>query len=150
MTGQTDPEDVSQRRHPARTCAPRFTWLLVTVSLAAIPALAACGTAAGHAASGQAASRQAASPAVSAACTQVGAALSDGPDPDADPVGYAEAQIGPLHAIRTSDPALRSAIRALAAAYASVFARDGKDQSATRAVSAATTEVNSICPGAAS
>ena len=43
------------------------------------------------------------SAAVKSACQQVSAVLSDGPDPDADPVGYAEAQIQPLHQIHTSD-----------------------------------------------
>src|SRR5262249_16271713 len=33
----------------------------------------------------------AAAPVAESACQQVGDALSDGPDPDADPVGYAEA-----------------------------------------------------------
>ena len=40
--------------------------------------------------------------------------LSDGPDPDSDPVGYAEAQILPLGQIHTSDAQLRTAIGKLA------------------------------------
>src|ERR1700728_2213452 len=34
--------------------------------------------------------------AAKSACQQVSAVLSDGPDPSADPVGYAEAQVVPL------------------------------------------------------
>jgi hypothetical protein len=144
MTGETDSHEVSRGRVPVRMGRLRQPWLVVIAGLAAIPVLAACSSAPGHAASGQGVA------AVSAVCSQVGAALSDGPDPGADPVGYAEAQIHPLRAISTSDPALRVAIRDLAAAYASVFAHDGKDQSATKAVSEASKKVNAICPGAAS
>jgi len=140
MTGETDLHEVSRGRVQAGMGRQRPSWLPVIAGLAAIPVLAACGSAPGHAASGAA---------VPAACSQVGAALSDGPDPGADPVGYAEAQVHPLRAIRTSDPALRAAIGELAAAYASVFAHDGKDQSATRAVSDASKKLNAICPGAA-
>lgn len=143
MTAETDRAPVSRHRL-TKTGWPQATWLLVA-SLAAVPALAACSTAGGHAASGRSQP-----PAVSAVCTQVGTTLSDGPDPGADPVGYAEAQVNPLRAIRTSDPALRSAIRSLAAAYASVFTHDGNDLSASRAVSTASKKINAICPGAAS
>lgn len=86
---------------------------------------------------------------ISAACTAVGAALSDGPDPVADPVGYAEAQIAPLRAIQTSDRALRAAIRDLAGAYAQVFASNGASSSAEGAVTAAARRVNAICTGTA-
>jgi hypothetical protein len=144
MTAEPDPGKVAGQQ--ARTRRLRPTWLLLATSLGVAPVLAACSGPAGHAGSLQTAP----SAAISAVCTQVGAALSDGPDPDADPVGYAEAQVGPLRAIRTSDPALRSAIRGLATAYASVFAHDGKDQSATRAVGAASKRLNAICPGSAS
>ena len=36
-------------------------------------------------------------------CQQLNAVFSDGPDPDADPVGYALSQIKPLQAIHSSD-----------------------------------------------
>jgi hypothetical protein len=144
MTGETDRAKVARDR--AGNGRLRATWLRFAVSLAAASALAACSSVAGHAASGQASSAAA----ISAVCTQVGAALSDGPDPHTDPVGYAEAQVRPLRGIRTTDPALRSAIRALAAAYANVFAHDGTDRSVTRAVTAARKKVNAICPEAAS
>jgi hypothetical protein len=59
----------------------------------------------------------------------VSAVLSDGPDPTADPVGYAEAQIVPLRAVRTDDVSLRQVLGQLADAYQQEYA---------------------ICPGAAS
>jgi hypothetical protein len=83
-------------------------------------------------------------------CQRVSAVLSDGPDPGADPVGYAEAQILPLRQIGTANPALRAAIGQLADAYQQFFASDGKSSSAKQAVAAAGDRLNSICPGAAS
>jgi hypothetical protein len=75
--------------------------------------------------------------------------LSDGPDPDADPVGYAEAQFGPLRQIHTQDTALRDAIGQLAAAYQEFFSTNGTN-TAKEAVAVASSKINSICPGAAS
>jgi hypothetical protein len=88
--------------------------------------------------------------AVRATCTKVGAVLSDGPDPDADPVGYAEAQILPLGQIRTADAQLRAAISKLAGAYRAFFASNGSSSAAKVAVAAASKRINSFCPGAAS
>jgi hypothetical protein len=75
--------------------------------------------------------------------------LSDGPDPDSDPVGYAEAQVIPLRQIHTSDSALQSAIDNLASAYAQFYETKGSAASA-KAVTAASSQVNAICPGTAS
>jgi hypothetical protein len=88
--------------------------------------------------------------AVHQACQQIGAVLSDGPDPDADPAGYAEAQILPLRQVHAPDPAIKSAISQLDKAYQQLFASDGNSAAATRAVAAASKKMNSICPGAAS
>ena len=112
-------------------------------------ALAAC-------ASGSPASRPAAATrpvstaALRSTCKQVGAVLSDGPDPDADPVGYAEAQILPLGQIRTADAPLRAAIGRLARAYQEFFASNGTSGAAKLAVATASQQVNAFCPGAAS
>ena len=95
-------------------------------------------------------SRPASTAAVRATCTQVGAVLSDGPDPDSDPVGYAEAQILPLGQIHTSDAQLRAAIGKLAGAYRTFFDSNGNSASAKLAVAAASKRINSFCPGAAS
>jgi hypothetical protein len=83
-------------------------------------------------------------------CQRVSAVLSDGPDPDADPVGYAEAQILPLRQISAPDQALRAAISQLAGAYQKFFATNGKSSNAKEAVAVASSKLNSICPGAAS
>jgi hypothetical protein len=83
-------------------------------------------------------------------CQQVGSVLADGPDPDADPAGYAEAQILPLHQIRTTNARLRTAIGQLDTAYQQLFASNGASSSATQAVADATRKINAICPGVAS
>ena len=88
--------------------------------------------------------------AIENACQQVSAVLSDGPDPDADPVGYAEAQVLPLRRINAPDQALRSVISQLANAYQQFFASNGKSSNSKEAVAVASKKLNSLCPGAAS
>lgn len=84
-----------------------------------------------------------------ASCQQVSAVLSDGPDPTADPVGYAEAQVLPLRDdVRTSDESLHTAVDNLASAYERFFAANGST-AASQAVDRAVKQVNTICPGAA-
>jgi hypothetical protein len=103
----------------------------------------ACGSsspAAGHASAST----------IASSCQHVSAVLSDGPDPDADPVGYAEAQILPLRQISVPDQALRGAIDQLADAYQQFFASKGKSSNAKEAVAVASKTLDSICPGAAS
>ena len=118
---------------------------LIAPGLAAL--LAAC-------ASPAAASRPAAATTpvteVHVTCNQVSAVLSDGPDPSADPVGYAEAQILPLGQIRTPDPQLRAAISQLARAYQAFFASNGTSAAAKTAVTSASKRIDSFCPGATS
>lgn len=80
------------------------------------------------------------------ACKQVEAALSDGPEPEADPVGYAQAQILPLREIHTSDAKLAGAIGELASAYQRFTASKGSG-SAQAAVNSATKTVKTLCPG---
>jgi hypothetical protein len=83
-------------------------------------------------------------------CTAVANVLSDGPDPDADPIGYAEAQVLPLRQLRLSDLALREAVERLEAAYARFSADDGAQSTRyAAAVSVAEKGLNKICPGAA-
>jgi hypothetical protein len=142
LTGGLVPSESGRSaRRPLR--GTRFAALTLALGLGAAPLIAACSSAPAHAAGSP-------SSALSAVCAQASAALSDGPDPDADPVGYAEAQIKPLRAIKTSDPALRAAISDLAVAYAKVFESDGKNGAAAKAVAAAARKVNAICPGATS
>lgn len=76
------------------------------------------------------------------------AVLADGPDPSVDPVGYAEAQIGPLRHVKTSDQALETAIRNLDLAYQRLFTSNGAAP-ASHSVTRDTARLNAICPGAA-
>ncbi len=127
-----------RRRRPGGLTRTNLA-VALTPGLVLALALTACG---GSSSSSAAATKK--------ACQQVGAVLSDGPDPDADPAGYAEAQILPLSQIHAPDRRLRAAIGQLDAAYKQVFASNGASTAATRAVASASKKVNSICPGAAS
>lgn len=99
---------------------PRKPWGRMGLSslALAVPRLEACNSSPSGRASGVA---------------QAGAAFSqkvtglpaDGPDPDADPVGYALSQIAPLDQIHASDPALQQRLSNL------------------------DTAVNKVCPGVA-
>jgi hypothetical protein len=109
-------------------------------------ALSACGSSAHPAAEHPAAAQSAT---VQSTCQLVSAVLSDGPDPGADPVGYAESQFGPLRQIHTEDTALQDAIGQLATAYQEYFSTNGTN-SAKEAVAVASSKINSFCPGAAS
>jgi hypothetical protein len=83
-------------------------------------------------------------------CTAIGDVLSDGPDPSADPVGYAEAQVIPLRQLKIADPALSRLVDALAAAYERyASSTPGTAGADARSVAAAEKAVNSVCPGAA-
>lgn len=82
-------------------------------------------------------------------CQELEAILGDGPEPRADPVGYAQAQILPLREIRTSDKELHKAIDGLASAYHAFAAANGVGYWAKSAVTLAAQRVDAICPGAA-
>jgi len=81
-------------------------------------------------------------------CSQVSAALTNGPDPGTDPVGYAQAQILPLKQIHSSDQALSQAISTLDSAYSSYVAANGTGKTASSALTAAINRINKLCPGA--
>jgi uncharacterized heparinase superfamily protein len=110
------------------------------VSLLLLLALAACGS--------SSPSPTAASAAVKQACQQIEAVLSDGPDPSADPVGYAQAQILPLRQIRTSDGKLREAIEALASSYRAYASSGGASAATKGAAETAIRAINRACPQA--
>ena len=82
------------------------------------------------------------------ACQQVSAVLSDGPDPGADPVGYAEAQILPLRQIHTPDATIGKAIGALADDYSQFYTADGHGAAINSALNTAINKINALCPGA--
>jgi hypothetical protein len=110
-------------------------------------AVAACGSA-----SSQTSSAAALGTAVQQDCTTISDVLADGPDPDADPVGYAQAQVLPLRQLTISDATLHSAVLTLASAYQTFSTSSTTSTRATAAlaVSKAENEVNKICPQAAS
>jgi hypothetical protein len=115
----------------------RMTLIGVMLAITAI-ALAGCGSSSKPAPSSAQIEKQ--------TCKQVEAALADGPDPEADPVGHAQAQILPLREIHTTDGTLHQAIDTLADAYRSFSSNDGSS-SAKRSVSAATRTIEDLCPG---
>jgi hypothetical protein len=112
-----------------------------------VPGLAVVGVL-GALSSGCSSTTATGSQALSVECQHVSAVLSDGPDPTADPVGYAEAQVLPLTNLHITDPALHSAAGRLDAAFRAVYDTNGS-ASATVEETRAGSAVNAICPGAA-
>ncbi len=143
LTGRAAPGRITQGRitqgriTPALIAAGPMTPALIAAGLMTL-ALCSCGSSAHSAAATQ------------DTCQRVSAVLSDGPDPDADPVGYAEAQIQPLRQISAPDQALHTAIAQLADAYQQFFDSNGTSSKAKHAVAVASKKVDSICPGATS
>jgi hypothetical protein len=139
----TIPADTPDRVAPRRR--RKRSWSL-PAGLALVPvlalALSACGGSAGTATSAADATRQ--------SCRQIGSVLADGPDPDADPAGYAEAQILPLRQVHIADQPLKTAVGQLDSAYQQLFSSNGHSSAAVKAAAAASQKVNAICPGAAS
>jgi hypothetical protein len=112
-----------------------FGWVVLLSTV-----LAACGS------SGPA---QASGTTPQTTCQIVSGVLSNGPDPDADPVGYALAQVLPLRSIKkSSDAALQQAIDTLATAYQRYYQSNGHDPAATHALNRAADKINALCPGA--
>jgi hypothetical protein len=121
----------------------------VTAAAAAVAAFLAVAVTACGSSSSSSSSKPAASAVlgtqVQQDCTAVADVLSDGPDPDADAVGYAQAQVLPLRQLKISDVALHSDVLALANAYQAFGTGSGTAATVTKAENS----VNSICPQAA-
>ena len=118
---------------------------IVVIALAVFPTLVtACAT--GGATGGAA---QVLDKAPAALCGQLDAVLSDGPDPGADPVGYALSQILPLGQIHTSDRSVATTVGRLTAADRALVDSKGADRSATKAIAKADKALNAACPGVA-
>jgi hypothetical protein len=79
-------------------------------------------------------------------CTSVADVLSDGPDPNADPVGYAEAQVLPLRQLKIINGNLRAAVRQLADAYEVFSSTDGRATAEAIKVSEAEGKIDALCP----
>ncbi|QMU71077.1 hypothetical protein [Streptacidiphilus sp. P02-A3a] len=129
----------------ARTVRP---WALLACAALAAGTLAACGSshssASASASALQGTARQ-------QACTAVSTVLADGPDADADSVGYAEAQVLPLRQLKLGDPVVGQAVSQLDSAYqAFSTAGTAAAPAAAIAVTKAQNAVNALCPGAAS
>ena len=108
-------------------------------------AVAACGSAAS-----QTSSTVVLGTAVQQSCTTISDVLANGPDPDADPVGYAQAQVLPLRQLTIGDATLHRAVLTLASAYQTLSTSTTSTRAAaTQTVSKAENEVNKICPQAA-
>jgi hypothetical protein len=116
--------------------------LAVLALMMAVP-VSACGS------SGTTTAAAVATPtAAQAACEQVSDVLSDGPDPGADPVGYAEAQVLPLRQLHTSDTTISKAITTLADDYSSFYAAGGKGSMVNSELNTAINKINALCPNA--
>lgn len=113
---------------------------MLALAVSAATTVGACGS------SSSSASKSGTS--VQQSCTAVADVLSDGPDPDADSVGYAQAQVLPLQQLKISDPALSAAVHKLDVAYQAFSSAGGTGPSAVQ-VDQAQDAVNAICPGAA-
>jgi hypothetical protein len=84
-----------------------------------------------------------------ATCQKILAVLSDGPEPGADPVGYALSQILPLGKIHTSDQSVRATLTNLIAADRKLVSSNGKDKTATATIRKDDAALNVACPGVA-
>lgn len=110
----------------------------------AVPLLAACSSTSSGGSSGQTEA-----PGPAAVCQKVLAVLSDGPDPDADPVGYALSPIAPLGQIHTSDNAVAQRLSDLITADRALVGSNGSDHAATKSVVKDDADLNKVCPGVA-
>jgi hypothetical protein len=83
-------------------------------------------------------------------CTSIADVLSDGPDPDSDPVGYAQAQVLPLRQLSIANATLHRDVLSLADAF-ETFSTGSKPGGTAAALKVSNAEeaVNSICPEAA-
>lgn len=124
----------------------RVVALYALTGLAILLPVSACGSSGSTATSATSATSTAT--AATRACAQVSVVLTNGPDPDADPVGYAAAQILPLRQVRTTDATLGRAISTLASAYGTYSAAHGTSKTATSTLTTAINRINALCPGA--
>ncbi len=140
----SDPDRGPRRRHGR-------AWTVTRLSGPTVSAvgLLFCGSLLFGACGSSNASSSPTTVAASGTCTQVSAALSDGPDPHADPIGYAQAQILPLRQISTTNHKLRADLDGLAAAYQAVVGTNNSAASQKK-VGQASNKVDALCPGASS
>ena len=136
---------------PRRGPRPRPGALRLLAVLALATVTSATAAACGSSSSTTASSTSSAS-ARSQDCTAVADVLSDGPDPTADSVGYAQAQILPLKQLKLTEADVQSAVTRLDTAF-TAFAGAKTSSAQTQAavqVTSAENAVNALCPGASS
>lgn len=132
---------------PRRRARPAKAAILLTLAVAAVTTLAACSSSSSAPTASASASQASAT---AQDCTNVGDVLADGPDPDADSAGYAEAQVLPLQQLKISTPAIQSAVTQLDAAYKMFSSAIGSAQTQDAIkVSSAESTLNALCPGVA-
>jgi hypothetical protein len=123
----------------------RLPQLAVATFAVTVPlAVAACGSGGASTTGGGALAK-----APMAVCQQLNGVLSDGPDPTADPVGYALSQIRPLAGIHTSDGAVATTVGKLDSADQTLVRTNGRDSSAKADITQAFKKLNQACPGVA-
>lgn len=131
----------------------RPTRLLAAVALAAAVSGSAAACSSAHTAPSAAAGTPSATGSaalLSQDCTNVSDVLSDGPDPTADAVGYAQAQILPLQQLSLGDAAVHTAVDQLDTAFGTFVNAKGSAQTQAGAkVTAAENALNDLCPGVA-
>jgi hypothetical protein len=120
---------------------------LVSLALA-VPLWAACGSGS-PSSSGGSGGGAALGPSSESVCQQLNGVLSDGPDPGADPVGYALSQILPLTHVHGADARVAATVEGLIAADRALVASKGADAAASKAIAADDASLNRVCPGVA-
>jgi hypothetical protein len=110
----------------------------------AVPLWVACGS------TGPSGAAVSSAHAPAAVCQKILAVFSDGPDPDADPVGYALSQILPLGQIHTSDHSVSTTLHSLIREDRALVKSKGSDKSAKSGIKKADKSLNKACPGVAS
>jgi hypothetical protein len=136
---------------PRRGPRPRPGAVRLLAVLALAAATSATAAACSSSSSSAAASSTSSAAALSQDCTAVTDVLADGPDPTADSVGYAQAQLLPLKQLKLTEARVQSAVSRLETAFtAFVAAKDSSTQTqAAVQVTSAENAVNAVCPGAA-
>jgi hypothetical protein len=122
----------------------RFRYVVLAGLAVAVPVWTA------YSASGASGGTSHVARAPAALCQTLNGIFSDGPDPDADPVGYALSQIRPLEAIHTADDSVSAALTKLIAADRALVQSNGIDPAARSAIKTADASVNDSCPGVVS
>jgi hypothetical protein len=136
-----------RRQRPVlKTSTPAVAGALALLAVPAV--LSACSTGSG---SPSAATSGGATPAKAsvALCQQLNGVFADGPDPGADPVGYALSQILPLQDVHSSNASVMATVSDLVRADQDLVKANGDDKAATAAIKKDDNAIDRACPGVA-